>query len=144
MPHWHYVACLVFVLVFNKIAPRLPVLEEKDHFLTDLEILAGEVAVAVKDAHSLVRAPALLAANRELTGYPRGQTVAFPDLPSIASPFDIVLMMVGKELLLDFEDQSLQPVHAIEASSRAINNRASPPETQGPRFEPFRANEVSP
>ena len=115
-------AGLLFFVIFHEIALRIPIFKDKNDLPADLEILARQVAVTVKGAHSLFRALVLLPADRKLPGHPGGQTVAVLHFPSLASPLDIMLVMIGKELLLDIENELLQSMHAIGAPFRAYND----------------------
>jgi hypothetical protein len=115
-------AGLFFFVLFKKIAPRVSIFKDKNNFPANLEILPREVAVAVESAHSLVPAFVLFPADIELPSHPRGQAIAVPHSPPLASPLDILLMMIGKELLLDFEDEPLQSIHAIGAPFRSHNH----------------------
>lgn len=112
---------LFFLDILRKSAPRIPIFENKNYLPADLEILASEVAISVKDAHSPVRAFVLLLANGELAGNPRSQAIALLHSPSFASPPDIMLMMIGKELLLDIENELLKSIHAIASPFRTLN-----------------------
>jgi hypothetical protein len=106
-------AGLFFIAIFHKIAPRVSVFKNKNDFPANLEVLAGEIAIAVENAQSLIRAFVLFPADFELASDPRSQTIAILHSPPLASPLDVMLMMIGKELLLDFENKPLQSIHAI-------------------------------
>jgi hypothetical protein len=106
---------LFLLAIFHEIAPRVPVFEYKNDLPANLVVLAREVAIAVEETHSLISALVLLSADRELAGDPGSQAVAITDSPSLAPPLYVMLMMIGKELFLDIENQLLQSIHAIGA-----------------------------
>jgi hypothetical protein len=114
---------LFFFAIFHKTAPRVSVFKNENDLPANLKVLAREVAIAVEHTHSLIRALVLFPADIELTGHPRSQAIAILHSPSLASPLDIMLMMIGKELLFDIEYKPLQPIHAIGAPFRLYKNK---------------------
>jgi hypothetical protein len=111
-----------FPAIFQEIAPRLSVFKNKNDLPAYLEVLAREVAIAVENTHSLLRALVLLPTDGELAGDPGSQAVAILHSPSLASPLDVMLMVIGKQLLLDIENEPLQSIHAIGSPFRSYND----------------------
>jgi hypothetical protein len=106
---------IIFPLGFYQIDPRLSVFENENDLPANLVVLPSEIAVAVESTHSLFRASVLLPTDTELAGDPGSQAIAILHFPSFASPLDIMLVMVWKELLSDIENKPFQSVHAIGA-----------------------------
>jgi hypothetical protein len=113
---------LLFFAFFDKITPRVPIFKNQNDLLAYFEVLAREVGIAVKETQSLFRALVLLPADGELAGYPRGQAIPILHSPPLASPLDILFMMIGKELFLDIEDELFQSIHAIGAPFPSHND----------------------
>ena len=112
MTQCHIMAESLFGVSGAEIAAYLTILKEQEDFIADIIVLLRNVAEAVVSTEFSLRTSILLPAVRELLGYPGGQTVLFIHTPPLAPSLDIVLVPVGKQLLLDFDNEFLQSIHA--------------------------------